>query len=608
MIMASSHEPPELQAKPNRLYQVWKGNNIFLCGGRLIFGPDAASLLLSIFLILGPTIIFCYQMQSTIHRSQQHMRRAAQLTVIITTAADLFFLLMTSARDPGIVPRNTRAPIEADEFLASTTPSMEWSSGRTPRMRFHRAKDVTVNGFTVKVKFCETCLRYRPPRSSHCSICNNCVEKFDHHCPWVGQCIGLRNYRYFFLFVATSTFLCIFVFIFSWINVYYESGDNGGSIWKALRKETYSFVLIIYTFLVVWFVGGLTVFHLYLISTNQTTYENFRYRYDKKDNPYRKSIAANFVEVFFTKIPPPQSNFRSWIGEGALEAGFYTPYIALDLTSPREKIDVEMGSKEILVGGMQIPTVIQNIDYGCFEDNPDDRNRNEDNRISPFSSTWAQQTNEGAGTSRIATGEYNNEISNDDGEEIISSNTSSAQTSQEANAASEDESDENDAGKVNISDRTYCLQRSAKKQEKSMRNLVVVDVGEEACVIPGETHPRYCVALRACGTAELRGDELAEVPLGVGPPPMCLCTALSTQRYTDAAATICGLCDWSGERLGLPEAGSSAVERDGRKVTTNDVNLACVFLRKLDILVVNMALFLLYSIDFVKMCLETLDA
>jgi palmitoyltransferase ZDHHC9/14/18 len=45
--------------------------------------------------------------------------------------------------------------------------------------------------------------------------------------------------------------------------------DNGGFIWKALRKEAYSFALIIYTSIVVWFVGGLTVFHLYLISTNQ---------------------------------------------------------------------------------------------------------------------------------------------------------------------------------------------------------------------------------------------------------------------------------------------------------------------------------------------------
>lgn len=456
-MVPSEAEPTSSPPQPKRLYQAWKGNNVFLCGGRIVLGPDAASLLLSTFLVAGPAIVFCYQMQSKFFRSngQPHMHRAALLIVIITTLVDLFFLFMTSARDPGIVPRNTRAPLpEADERNLPATPSMEWSVGGTPRMRFRRTKDVNVNGFTVKLKFCETCLRYRPPRSSHCSICNNCVQKFDHHCPWVGQCIGLRNYRYFFLFIATSTFLCISVLIFSWLNVHGEMQDNGGSIWKALRKEVYSFVLIIYTSIVVWFVGGLTVLHLYLISTNQTTYENFRYNYDKKDNPYRKSITKNFAEVFFTKIPPPLNDFRSHVGEGALEAGFYTPYIGLDVTSTREKIDTDMREKEVLVGGIQIPTVLQNIDYGSFEDGLYDKNRNNGNKTVAFAPAWAQKGSEDAGTSAAATTACKEETSEDDAKEISNSNTSSARTSTEANTISEDEIVQDDAKESNTPDRS----------------------------------------------------------------------------------------------------------------------------------------------------------
>lgn len=456
-MVSSEAEPPSSPPQPKRLYQAWKGNNVFLCGGRIILGPDATSLLLSTFLVAGPAIVFCYQMQSKFFRSngQPHMHRAALLIVIITTLVDLFFLFMTSARDPGIVPRNTRAPPpEADERNLPATPSMEWSVGGTPRMRFRRTKDVIVNGFTVKLKFCETCLRYRPPRSSHCSICNNCVQKFDHHCPWVGQCIGLRNYRYFFLFIATSTFLCISVLIFSWLNVHGEMQDNGGSIWKALRKEVYSFVLIIYTSIVVWFVGGLTVLHLYLISTNQTTYENFRYNYDKKDNPYRKSITKNFAEVFFTKIPPPLNDFRSHVGEGALEAGFYTPYIGLDVTNTREKIDTDMREKEVLVGGIQIPTVLQNIDYGSFEDGFYDKNRNNGNKTVAFAPAWAQKGSEDAGTSAAATTACKEETSEDDAKEITNSNTSSARTSTEANTISEDEIVQDDAKESNTPDRS----------------------------------------------------------------------------------------------------------------------------------------------------------
>ncbi|KAA6396997.1 MAG: putative DHHC-type zinc finger family protein [Streblomastix strix] len=52
-----------------------------------------------------------------------------------------------------------------------------------------------------QVKTCPVCKIERPPRSKHCSICNQCVSKIDHHCPWFNVCIGELNYRWFLLFL-----------------------------------------------------------------------------------------------------------------------------------------------------------------------------------------------------------------------------------------------------------------------------------------------------------------------------------------------------------------------------------------------------------------------
>ena len=60
--------------------------------------------------------------------------------------------------------------------------------------------------------FCVPCMAPRPLRAKHCHVCGRCVARADHHCPWVANCVGLRNHRAFIvLLVAACTLISMFV-------------------------------------------------------------------------------------------------------------------------------------------------------------------------------------------------------------------------------------------------------------------------------------------------------------------------------------------------------------------------------------------------------------
>ena len=62
---------------------------------------------------------------------------------------------------------------------------------------------------------CPTCMVIRSARSRHCSICNKCVERFDHHCPWINNCVGAGNHNAFLTFLFAI-----------WVKIVFHAGAD----------------------------------------------------------------------------------------------------------------------------------------------------------------------------------------------------------------------------------------------------------------------------------------------------------------------------------------------------------------------------------------------
>ena len=64
-------------------------------------------------------------------------------------------------------------------------------------------------------RYCGACEVYQPPSAAHCPDCNVCVDGYDHHCPWMGQCIGKNNFRSFMFF--NVTWLTYLIYACAWV-------------------------------------------------------------------------------------------------------------------------------------------------------------------------------------------------------------------------------------------------------------------------------------------------------------------------------------------------------------------------------------------------------
>lgn len=129
-------------------------------------------------------------------------------------------------------------------------------------------------------KRCDICGFSPPLRSHHCKDCNQCVACFDHHCGFVGTCIGELNHCRFYIFltmqlfvlgfctniVNSSSFGCISLLLL-------DENDNNDkkdmlilSMAQVCATKIYTGVLFSCA-LLIW------IIHSFLAVTNSTTFE-----------------------------------------------------------------------------------------------------------------------------------------------------------------------------------------------------------------------------------------------------------------------------------------------------------------------------------------------
>jgi len=284
------------------------GNNRVYCAGRFVTGPDGRACLGTCFLIFVPSIL--WQISTSPYYAQQYSPVLPIIGAFLSLSS-LTLLFTTALSDPGIVPRQREFTEQYDK--------------RTKSFRVKqpvRYYDVVLRGHPWKLKYCTTCNIYRPPRCTHCSVCDSCVERFDHHCPWIGNCVGRRNYKYFYSFVTCTGALNVYVLTTSLLHVVFVSlalqtddptnyGSGSAAFLRAMAQEPISTALAIYNVLVVWFTVGLSLYHAYLIMSNQTTYEQIKGAYCNGANPFDRGAAGNCADILCSPVRPRYFDAKS---------------------------------------------------------------------------------------------------------------------------------------------------------------------------------------------------------------------------------------------------------------------------------------------------------
>ena len=233
-------------------YQQWHGSHKFFFKGKVMAGPHvyrAVLVLILIYLLTASAIHYLVTTNTIEQLTSLRVLLPALLSLVCLLSTTYGWLCATFA-DPGTIP----------------IPQNEWQAEYLDTSR----ECAYVNfqtGRLAQYKFCRTCCIVRPPRSVHCAVCDCCVLRLDHHCPWLGTCVGRRNYHHFMHFIVSIVVLAVL----NSFNICFTYFNAGLSDSKELKNQDFNLSATVYPFtiLALTIIGSafplvLTSYHTYL--------------------------------------------------------------------------------------------------------------------------------------------------------------------------------------------------------------------------------------------------------------------------------------------------------------------------------------------------------
>ncbi|XP_070622365.1 palmitoyltransferase ZDHHC3-like [Erythrolamprus reginae] len=195
--------------------------------------------------------------------------------------------------DPGVVPLPDTA-LDFSDLRSGNSNAAAHQNSRNNR-------DWTV---------CNRCETYRPPRAHHCQICHRCIRRMDHHCPWINNCVGELNQKYFIQFLfytglaslyAMGLVLATWVWPLDRISASRAQGYQGGVAGNPIQIA-HRVILLVESIIFGLFVSVIFYDQVVSIITDETPVEQLRNRLQKEGHRAgahtRKPKIALLREVF----------------------------------------------------------------------------------------------------------------------------------------------------------------------------------------------------------------------------------------------------------------------------------------------------------------------